>query len=194
MNENLANEIRKTIESVKDMKIQVGGINNYLSILEGMIRADCQKQVDEAYQRGYNKGYADKTNNDEVCNELAKDIVEGIECAYGTCGTCGTKNEVTTDKFIDALDGVVWYNGLGEHVLKWKTYDQNSTEFIYPYRMYIHKEIDRSDYDQLLVIWMICVLLFGDYGTSPRTGWINDWDGFYEFIDKITATYREDEM
>ena len=83
MNENLANEIRKTIESVKDMKIQVGGINNYLSILEGMIRADYQKQVDEAYQRGYNKGYADKTNNDEVCNELAKDIYQrGLNDAW----------------------------------------------------------------------------------------------------------------
>lgn len=168
MNENLANEIRKTIENVKDMKAQVGGINNYLSILEGMIRADYQKQVDEAYQRGYDKGYADKTNNDKVGKELAKDIyqrglndaweaagklilnpneggitvtdlfaifgersiqsafkscsaseaitklkayeekqkvdedighdigkwkdiVEGIECAYGTCGTCGTR-------------------------------------------------------------------------------------------------------
>lgn len=83
MNENLANEIRKTIESVKDMKIQVGGINNYLSILEGMIRADYQKQVDEACQRGYNKGYADKTNNDEVCNELAKDIYQrGLNDAW----------------------------------------------------------------------------------------------------------------
>lgn len=83
MNENLANEIRKTIESVKDMKIQVGGINNYLSILEGMIRADYQKQVDEAYQRGYDKGYADKTNNDEVGNELAKDIYQrGLNDAW----------------------------------------------------------------------------------------------------------------
>lgn len=70
MNENLANEIRKTIESVKDMKIQVGGINNYLSILEGMIRADYQKQVDEAYQRGYNKGYADKKADDEIKVEI----------------------------------------------------------------------------------------------------------------------------
>lgn len=73
MNENLANEIRKTIESVKDMKIQVGGINNYLSILEGMIRADYQKQVDEAYQRGYNKGYADKKADDEI---KVGDVVE----------------------------------------------------------------------------------------------------------------------
>lgn len=53
MNENLANEIRKTIESVKDMKTQVGRINNYLSILEGLIRADYQKKVEDAYQRGY---------------------------------------------------------------------------------------------------------------------------------------------
>lgn len=74
MNENLVDEIRKTIESVKDMKVQASGINNYLSILEGMIRADYQKQVDDAYQRGYDKGYADKANNVEVCNKIAKDI------------------------------------------------------------------------------------------------------------------------
>lgn len=83
MNENLANEIRKTIESVKDMKLQVGGINNYLSILEGMIRSDYQKQVDEAYERGYDKGYADKTNNDKVCKDLAKDIYQrGLNDAW----------------------------------------------------------------------------------------------------------------
>lgn len=34
MNENLADEIRKTIDNVKDMKRQASGINNYLSILE----------------------------------------------------------------------------------------------------------------------------------------------------------------
>jgi len=83
MNENLANEIRKTIESVKDMKIQVGGINNYLSILEGRVRDDYQKQVDDAYQRGYDKGYADKTNNDKVGKELAKDIYQrGLNDAW----------------------------------------------------------------------------------------------------------------
>ena len=83
MNENLANEIRKTIESVKDMKIQVGGINNYLSILEGVIRADYQKQIDDAYQRGYDKGYADKTNNIKAGKELAKDIYQrGLDDAW----------------------------------------------------------------------------------------------------------------
>lgn len=38
---------------------------------------------DEAYQRGYDKGYADKTNNDEVCKELAKDIYQkGLDAAW----------------------------------------------------------------------------------------------------------------
>lgn len=83
MNENLANEVRKTIESVKDLKTKVGGINNHLGILEGLVRSDYQKKVDEAYQRGYDKGYADKTNNDKVCKDLAKDIYQrGLNDAW----------------------------------------------------------------------------------------------------------------
>ena len=40
---------------------------------------------------------------------------------------------------------------------------------------------------------MIAVLLFGDYGTSPRSGWITDINGFKSFIDEITKLYREAE-
>lgn len=87
MNENLANEIRKTIESIKDMKTETSGINNHLGILEGLVRFDNQKKVDEAYQcgydKGYDKGYADKTNNDKVGKELAKDIYQrGLNDAW----------------------------------------------------------------------------------------------------------------
>lgn len=49
---NLTDEIRKTIESVKDMKIQMGGINNYLSTLENLVRKDITEQVDDAHQQG----------------------------------------------------------------------------------------------------------------------------------------------
>lgn len=39
-----------------------------------------RKEGDEAYQKGYDKGYADKTNNDEVGKELAKDVYQrGLE-------------------------------------------------------------------------------------------------------------------
>lgn len=73
---SIEQEIRAQIEKNKGLKLAVAEINNHLSILEGLLRterADAQKQVDEAYQKGYDKGYADKTNNDEVCKELAKD-------------------------------------------------------------------------------------------------------------------------
>ena len=49
---NLTDEIRKTIESVKDMKIQMGGINNYLSTLENLVRKDIKEQVDDANRQG----------------------------------------------------------------------------------------------------------------------------------------------
>ncbi len=41
--------------------------------------------------------------------------------------------------------------------------------------------------NQLQVIWMIAVSLFGNYGTSPRSGWIesNRYKDFCEWIDKI---------
>lgn len=138
MNENLADEIRKTIESVKDMKIQVGGINNYLSTLENLVRNDITDQVDEAYRKGLDDAWeaAKKIvlNPDEGGTNLPdlfaifgnssmqnvfrnysasqviakleayeekqkaepnkgkwKNIVEGIEYAFGTCDTCGAR-------------------------------------------------------------------------------------------------------
>ena len=101
--------------------------------------------------------------------------------------------KVTAHALIDALDSVVYYDGLGETLRKWRYADPHKQEAILPFTMYWNKEIDPDDYYQLQVIWMICVVLFGDYGTSPRSGWINDWDGFRDFIDKITTTYMEAE-
>lgn len=101
--------------------------------------------------------------------------------------------KITAHAMIDALDSVVWYNGLGETLRKWRHADPHNQEVILPFTMYRNNEIDPDEYYQLQVIWMICVVLFGDYGTSPRSGWINDWDGFRDFIDKITTIYMEEE-
>lgn len=30
-----------------------------------------------------------------------------------------------------------------------------------------------NDFEQFEIFWMLLVLMFGDYGTSPRYGWIN---------------------
>ena len=79
MNENLANEIRKTIESVKDMKIQASGINNYLSTLENLVRKDIMEQVDEAYQKGLEDGKWKGEDGCTGCKYEGK-VVTGPPC------------------------------------------------------------------------------------------------------------------
>ena len=71
---NLADEIRQQIKKCKDLKLDIGEINNHLSTLEGLVRNNIEVLKNEAYQKGYDKGYADKTNNDEVCKQISKDI------------------------------------------------------------------------------------------------------------------------
>lgn len=80
----------------------------------------------------------------------------------------------------NALQSVVWYNGLYEELLKWKE--------VKPKRDIVTIDVDDP---QLQVFWMIAVELFGDYGTSPRTGWINDIEGFHKWIDDMCYDYFE---
>lgn len=98
---------------------------------------------------------------------------------------------VNTENLISALDSVTWYNGLAEYVMKWKTDCPRVNGTIVADETYCCGEMDCFIYDQLQVIWMICVELFGNCGTSPRTGWIEDEEGFCKFIDDITALQRD---
>lgn len=92
--------------------------------------------------------------------------------------------DYTINDLIDALDGVTWYNGLAEILQEWKALEPGENGTLrFPYDV-------RCD-DQLELIWMICVGMFGDYGTSPRFGWIENVEGFRNFIDDITKTERE---
>lgn len=99
------------------------------------------------------------------------------------------------DRLINALDSVTWYNGLAEIIVKWKdesyfkVYGNTSMSLDWD----IYDSYDIESKSQLQVIWMICVELFGDCGTSPRTGWIyiDNKGAFHRFIDDITETYRD---
>ena len=99
------------------------------------------------------------------------------------------------DRLIEALDSVTWYNGLAEHIVEWKEdgYFKNSGDSLF----WDWDKFDRLSAEaqnQLQIIWMICVELFGECGTSPRTGWIlaENKESFFQFIDDITKTYRDD--
>lgn len=102
---------------------------------------------------------------------------------------------MSDDKYINALDAITWYNGLDSVVSDWLDLQPGKPGRVIlapvNYGMQYPDELVMA---QLQVIWMIAVTLFGDYGTSPRYGWIENIDGFREWIKKITATHREDEL
>ena len=90
------------------------------------------------------------------------------------------KDKVTKESLIQALNDVIWYNGLGDYVRQMIDLEPNKNRYILcPYYELI------MDDQCLETIWMICVLLFGDYGTSPRSGWIEDVDGYRAFLKTI---------
>lgn len=101
------------------------------------------------------------------------------------------------EDLIDALDGITWYNGiyvplsdLREDLINKRTNDN----YLLTNKnlKYKHKSFDD---DQFQVFWMMLVLLYGDYGTSPRSGWLKmeNKEKIIEFINKITITGVEAE-
>ena len=87
-------------------------------------------------------------------------------------------------EFIYALRTALRYNGLNERVKEWIELEPNEYKLITFTNQYDWKNMDDGE-AQLQLVWMICVLLFGDYGTSPRFGWIEDVKGFKEFCEKL---------
>lgn len=96
---------------------------------------------------------------------------------------------------IDVLDSIVWYNGIGDILLKLKEDIINSEGEIYSkLKDDLKYKYDEFSNDQFEIFWMMLVLMYGDYGTSPRSGWLNmeNKNEIISFIDQITKTTKED--
>lgn len=93
---------------------------------------------------------------------------------------------LSTRDIIDALDCVVWYNGLYRSLVIAKEELQAADKFCYrPYRL-------RGDgNEQFEILWMLMVILFGEWGTSPRTGWIVNKEAACGFIDALIIENTE---
>lgn len=91
---------------------------------------------------------------------------------------------IDTDELIEALDSVIWYNGHFDQIREWIDKLKATEE---------GKLCHCPDIDDhgLEVFWMLCVLMFGNYGTSPRSGWIEDCTGCIEFLKTITKKTAE---
>ena len=88
---------------------------------------------------------------------------------------------------IDIVCYILFHQGLQPVVKKWAEIPENKYKHVLCPKNYG----DEYEYDKLEIIWMICVFMFGDYGTSPRYGWIEDVDEFREFINDVTLTPTE---
>lgn len=81
-------------------------------------------------------------------------------------------------KFIEAIRAVVNYSDLYEEIKAWKNIPIKNGA------------IQILNYDNFAaqIIYGMCVQMYGDWGTSVYTGWINESnkDMFYAFIDVIT--------
>lgn len=88
----------------------------------------------------------------------------------------------------DSLDSVTWYNGLAEYVVKWKQEALAISENGDKYFRTESVTYGAKDFYQVQVLWMIAVDKFGEYGTSPRTGWIENIPLFVLWCDEITKT------
>lgn len=98
---------------------------------------------------------------------------------------------------LDILDSITWYNGIGESLIKLKEdlikQNDNGNYLIIDHNLeYKNKEFADEQFE---IFWMMLVLLYGNYGTSPRSGWleIKNKDKIINFIDKITKTTQEEE-
>lgn len=102
-------------------------------------------------------------------------------------------SNLDNNNIINALNAIVDYNGLFPVILEWIKYGDNiiyndSSTTIIPYpHNYLLDPPNIGDTSQLQIFWMLLVLLFGDYGTSPRFGWINAdrWKECKEFINTL---------
>mgnify|MGYP004643403605 CR=1 FL=1 len=86
----------------------------------------------------------------------------------------------------NALSDVVFYQGLTPIIQSWKTLSSDILCIRCPHEYNSTKyNVDFKDIAQLQIFWMIAVLRFGDYGTSPRYGWIDNEhiDEFHNWCD-----------
>lgn len=80
------------------------------------------------------------------------------------------------DNTLKTLGTIVWYNDLYDTLQKIKTYIQQEVEVNKNKQYYNIRKPDflmKLDCDLFpCIVWSILVLQCGNYGTSPRTGWI----------------------
>lgn len=95
---------------------------------------------------------------------------------------------------LNSLTSAADYSGINQIIYNWQYLPVDENVIECPLSAPGVSEYATVDWAQLDFVWMICVEMFGDYGTSPRFGWIEQIDEFREFcnsfcIDDVVIEY-----
>ena len=94
------------------------------------------------------------------------------------------------NRLMDALRDAADYNGIDEIFKEWLKLEPNENKIITGTH-YGHPDLSEREKGEVQIFWMLCVLMFGDYGVSPRYGWIEDIEGFREFLKSLIKDNAE---
>lgn len=111
------------------------------------------------------------------------------------CPLVACEERPDPSQWTEAVETVTSYNGLDEIVKRWKELpvkDGFQEGYIECPKNYgATAEEAAETFDQLQVIWMMAVSMFGEWGTSPRFGWIEKVQEFKQWVDKIARPHME---
>ena len=96
------------------------------------------------------------------------------------------------EKFFEALDSIIWYDGHYEWLKAMRDDMENILKTGDKYVNYSAPFEPTEWHTEQHTIYMILVGMFGDWGTSIRSGWIEDIKGCIEFIDAICKSSWEE--
>lgn len=86
------------------------------------------------------------------------------------------------EKFEEALKDIIWYDGHYEWLEKMAEAMENREHFSCDFEVWHTEEH---------VIYMLLVGMFGDWGTSIRSGWINETKACAEYIRGLCKDMKE---
>lgn len=66
-------------------------------------------------------------------------------------------------------------------------------EYFYNKLKYVPSPLIKNEYNDFIhFLWTYFVINYGDYGTSPYYGWINNWKGVKEILETAYNHYMEE--
>lgn len=98
------------------------------------------------------------------------------------------KNSMFWEDFFTALDYNGWTSFFYEILEKLKNHEASPTGLLFSY------DFDprlSENYWEFSFIWSVLILNFGDFGTSPRSGWITDEKGLIDLLEKYLSKWEE---